>query len=261
MERAFDFEYYEKYNEAIIKGLRFDNNYTCWRIISGNINDDNNPKANLIKNLKSLLDYNLSHNRKAFKDLLLLIEYNEWLLYLQKVFRFMSRGFIYQSINPNDTLDMLPIDTFERHFVDLKYIRGVSLNYSKKESENNGILLHYSDDQALFTYLDIAISLNVTGLIHKALATGCTKFHDICYEVPKLVTDISVETTDGNAMRFFEIENRSHNTIYNSYKEGELKKSLQSQQENTTRQEGIYNSFTGEIVRPTDGTYYIDDFR
>lgn len=24
---------------------------------------------------------------------------------------------------------------------------------------------------------------------------------------------------------------------------------------------GIYNSFTGEVVRPHDDTYYIDDFR
>lgn len=263
MDNNFDCEYYEKYSEDVINGSRFDNNYTCWRILSIEFDkgNTNNPHVKSIQELKSMLNVNFEENRVAFLNLLTLIEYKEWLLYLQKVHRFIARGLIYNSISPSCTLSELCIDKFERRFQDIKFVSGLRTDLLNGNQDIAGQILDYSDNQDRFTILDVSLALNIYSFIHHAIAKGCEKYmDDLSYIIPTL--SLYCNNLADNAIPMFGVSLVSHSSILKSFQKEKSRKKQQNQLHYAPEQSGgIFNTFTGEIVKPKDDGFYIDDFR
>ena len=262
MKNEFDWDYYEKYHDEIISGIHFDNNYTCWRILSHNCTDDliTNTYLQRIDCLKGLLKCFFDANRMAFTNLILMIEYFEWLLYLNKVYNFMANGIKLHKLSANATIETLNIDQFIRNFVALKYFYG-------RPSHVAETLLDYSDNYKNFTVLNIGLALEKGEYISFALANGCNQYQHTEYHVPDKnwgFDDINQGIIKG--MNHYFLTHITHESLYKLYltREEEKQKLKQghtiTSDDASSKQVGIYNLLTGEIVKPRDGTYYIDDF-
>lgn len=257
--KEFDWDYYEKYEEDIRNGKHFDNNYMCWTILKKSHLDS--PLTREIEDFRKLLCGNHKYAPKTFIDILLYIEYLEWRLYLLDVRRFMRIGRTYEVFSKDTLVKELNIDKFQRRFDTLMFSTDCYPDKMIDNKDNAGVALTYDSDFEQFSILDVSIATGIEGYIKHAINIGCDRYIENSYIIPELVP----KPTGEEYCRCFIPSLIIHENIYKKYRNAN-NKSIETSNvtkhiTQSSKSEGIYNIFTGEIVRPKDGTYYIDDFR
>lgn len=256
MEENFDWDHFEQVSEIIKKGELFENSPMAFNIVKSTINTDIE-KYNIEK-YKKHLHFIYDENVDGLFDVLLYIEYLEYIIYLKGVLRFMLLGISHGDFKISDTISICNIPEFNfRVLPQLKFtenvkyriLEGGSLYFEKYNEAPQGKkqLLTYNVDINGFNILDIALFINDVKLLDEVHGMGINTFHDNTFTFPYINWG---ECT---------VKKVSLSGTYSEYLKSKEGNKAQTQRNNNECR-GIYNSLTGEYVKPQNGTFYIDDF-
>lgn len=191
-------------------------------------------------------------------NILAFISFAEWNIFLLKLFQYIKKGVSEGIFDKDVTVGQLDFIKTPADYDD-KYYKNVYLKFVNKRIEGVDssrkimVELEYYHNLSSFTLLDIAIALHSAAIIppdkfvSECKSLGVTKYHKCEYDIPFI--DF---TPDRFTVRKFR-----HEDIIRNYLSHLNTKPTAS----FSTGHGIYNSLSGEYVRPNDDTFYIDDFR
>lgn len=210
-------------------------------------------------------------NKDCFASALQYIEYMEFRTFLYKMSYFFVRGMSHDAFTKEDTFAKCNIPEYRFRFNNLDYTKaGVNFlengNISIPQTPKDAFVEHlnYDIDYKSCNLLEIALFLGDNELIRIALNNEVVNFRNIEFKEPYLYRTFAYSYND-TITQYFGYRKITLQERYDKYLESIA---LRIEKNNSNRKyikrpenAGIYNSFTGEVVRPRDDTYYIDDFR
>lgn len=248
----------------------FDNGVYFFNVLAGYI-EQIKESDSTVDFYKKFLKALYESNKDCFASALQYIEYMEFRIFLYKMAYFFVRGLSHNAFTKEDTFVKCNIPEYRFRFNNLDYIKtGVNMlengHYSIPKTLDDAFVEHlnYDIDYKSCNLLEIALFLGDNELIKIALNNEVLKFKNIEFKEPYVYRVFEYSYSD-TMTQYFSYRKVTLQERYDKYMDSITPKSENKKTEKvtTSRQEnaGIYNTLTGEVVRPRDGTYYIDDFR
>ena len=259
----------EEQDPLIESNTIFENSFLCFNLIARVIKQIKEPDYYL-ELYKNFLKSAYEDNKDCLESALQYMEYAEFKVFLYKLSYFFIRGIQHGVFTKFDRFEKCNVPEFTfRYFVLGYYRTGLTdlqnggYTFIRTQEPKNSINLNYNINYKNFNLLEAALFLQDRELISIALDLGYTEFERLDFKVPFILktcdSNYSYDLSLNFSYKDINLENTYHSYI-DSLKPKE-KKEEQIPTSQHKQDEGIFNILTGEIVKPRNGTYYIDDFR
>lgn len=271
METDFDQLEYEEKVSLIKTNSIFVNSMFYFNVLSKYIPQIQNDDW-YVELFKKAMKAFYEDNKDCLSDILQYIEYMEFRTFIYKISYFFIRGLDHSKFSITDTLSCCNVPDYQFRYYKLDYTKS-----GFKDTKNGGFVILRTDPKVApinlnynltyknFSLLDAALFLNDKELIKTALDKGAVDYQEISYKEPYIFKTFDYCYSEELSHYFFSRD------ISFKHRLKEYLESMQPQKRDSTNStnsnqnlsssQGITNILTGEVVKPRDGTYYIDDFR
>lgn len=244
-----DSDYYEAFREDVISRKKFDNNVTCWRILTSDMEGKGiSERQDLLLNALRLISNDW---RESYSDLLIYLEYLNWKNYLSRIYEFLKTGIQLNVLGPKTTIAELQIESFQPKMENYPFfVYRNSLNCYERVKAISGF--DYNKNFNRLNLLDIALILESKEQALAAIELGVKDYIEDTYYIPQL----STESEQSYGLYYFTIRRITTKINYENYtrQNADFKRAPSN---NDSPDEEMYNILTRRYVK---GPYYINDF-
>lgn len=272
MEKDFDQLEYDEQVSLIETNSVFVNSIFYFNVLSKFIHQIQDEDW-YVEFFKKAMNAFYEDNKDCLSDILQYIEYMEFRTFMYKISYFFIRGLEHGNFSISDKLNLCNVPSYQFRYYKLDYYPRTGF----RDTESGGFIILRTDSKVLpinlnynlnynnFNILYAALFLNDKELIKIALDKGIVDCQEISLKEPYIFRTFDYNYSH-NLSHYFFWRDISFKQRLEEYYESIKPKQIDSthstnRHPNVPSSNGIFNILTGEVVRPRDDTYYIDDFR